>query len=194
MLKKLDKYVIAYDCETTGLPNWKQPSGDPSQPHLVQIAALVANTETRKVIASIDLTVRPDGWEIPQETSDIHGITTDYALQHGVPEAEAYAIFMSLWGGKLRIAHNRTFDQRLLRIAAKRFGTRAEQDAWADKDSHDCTMWLSRSAMGMKKPPKLIEAYEYYTGKKLENAHSALADAQACLDVYFALLDEGRAA
>lgn len=183
--------VFAYDTETTGLPNWKQPSGDPSQPHLVQIAGLVASVETRKVIASVDLIIRPDGWEIPKETSDIHGITTEYALEHGVPEAEAYAIFMSLWAGKFRIAHNRTFDQRLLRIAAKRYGTKVEQDAWADKNTHDCTMWLSRTAMGMKKPPRLEEAYLHYTGKKLENAHSALADAQACLDVYFALLDTG---
>lgn len=187
-------FVLAYDTETTNLPNWKMPSGDPSQPHLVQIAGLVANTETRKVVASIDLIVRPDGWEIPEETTAIHGISTEYALEHGVPEAEAYAIFMSLWGGKFRIAHNRTFDQRLLRIAAKRYGTQAQQEAWADKNTHDCTMWLSRTAMGMKKPPRLEEAYEHYTGKKLENAHSALADAQACLDVYFALLDQGAAA
>ena len=48
-------FVLAYDTETTGLPNWKAPSGDPSQPHLVQIAALVANIETRQVIASLDL-------------------------------------------------------------------------------------------------------------------------------------------
>lgn len=187
-------FVFAYDTETTGLPNWKEPSGDPSQPHLVQIAGLVASTETRKVIASVDLIIRPDGWEIPKETSDIHGITTEYALEHGVSEDEAYAVFMSLWGGKFRIAHNRTFDQRLLRIAAKRYGTKAEQDEWANKDTHDCTMWLSRTAMGMKKPPRLEEAYLHYTGKKLENAHSALADAQACLDVYFALLDTGAAA
>jgi DNA polymerase-3 subunit epsilon len=187
-------FVIAYDTETTGLPNWKEPSGDPSQPHLVQIAALVANIETRKVVASIDLIIKPDGWEIPVETSEIHGITTEFALEHGVPEAEAYAIFMSLWGGKLRVAHNRTFDQRIIRIATKRYGTSEQEDAWGDKETHACTMLLSRASVGLKKAPKLAEAYLHYTGKDLENAHSALADATACLDVYFALLDERAAA
>jgi len=187
-------FVLSYDTETTSLPNWKAPSGDPSQPHLVQIAALVADTETRQVIASIDLIIRPDGWEIPAVTSDIHGITTEYALAHGVPEAEAYALFMSLWGGKFRIAHNRTFDQRLLRIAAKRYGTEEQEEAWGDKETHGCTMMQSKAAMGVKKWPKLSEAYEHFTGKSLENAHTAMADARACLDVYFLMLDQEQAA
>lgn len=181
--------VIAYDTETTGIPDWKIPSGDPCQPHLVQLAALVADTETRQIISSIDLIIKPDGWEIPDEVAEIHGITTEYALVHGVPEAEAFALFMSLWGGKFRLAHNRTFDQRILRIAAKRYGTEAQIEAWADKESHDCTMWLSKPIMGVGKNPKLSEAYEFFTGKPLENAHSAMADTQACLDVYFGILD-----
>lgn len=193
--------ILAYDTETTGLPSWKEPSESDNQPHLVQLAALVADTDTRQVIASIDLIVKPDGWTIPDEVAEIHGITTEYALEHGVPESEVYRTFMSLWNGRHRIAHNRTFDQRILRIAGHRFGTEAELEAWAEKDNHDCTMIMSRPICQIPnvgkagiKAPNLAEAYKHFTGKDLVNAHTAMADTKACLDVYFGLLDmEGAA-
>lgn len=180
--------ILTYDTETTGLPNWKIPSDDPTQPHLVQLAAIVSDTETKKVISSIDLIIRPDGWEIPQEVTDIHGISTEYALRVGVPERVAFETFMNLWQGHLRVAHNRTFDQRIMRIVAKRYGTEDEVNAWANKDDHDCTMLLSKQAMKVGKFPKLSEAYLHFTGKELEDAHSAMPDAVACLDVYYELL------
>lgn len=186
--------VFAYDAETTGLPNWKIPSEDPSQPHLVQIAGILADTDTRKIMASLDLIVRPDGWEIPDEVAEIHGITTERALEVGIPERDAFNAFMALWGGHFRAAHNRTFDQRILRIAAKRYADEALTERWANKDSHCCTMLDSKGPMGVTKWPKLSEAYEHFTGRQLVDAHTAMADARACLDVYFALLDLKEAA
>jgi len=181
--------VLVYDTETTSIPDWKIPSDDPGQPHLVQLAAIVADTETRKIISTIDLIIRPNGWEIPTEVTEIHGITTEFALEHGVSEKLAYQMFMDLWGGCHRVAHNRTFDQRILRIAAKRYGTDEQIEAWAAKDNHECSMLGSKAPMGVTKWPKLSEAYEHFTGNPLENAHSAMADARACLEVYFGILD-----
>lgn len=181
--------VFAYDTETTGIPDWKIPSDDPSQPHLVQLAGILADTDSRQIISSVDLIIRPDGWEIPDEVAEIHGITTEKAMEVGVREVEAFEIFMTLWGGRMRIAHNRTFDQRIMRIAAKRYGDDRLIERWADKESHLCSMMGSKAPMGVTKWPKLSEAYEHFTGKPLENAHSAMADARACLDVYFGILD-----
>lgn len=181
--------VFAYDTETTGIPDWKIPSEDPSQPHLVQIAGILADTTTREIVSSIDLIIRPDGWEIPDEVAAIHGITTEKALEVGVREVQAFEIFMTLWGGRFRIAHNRTFDQRIMRIAAKRYGDDRLIEQWAAKDNHECTMLGSKTPMGVTKWPKLSEAYEHFTGKPLENAHSAMADARACLEVYWGILD-----
>ncbi|MFO1465834.1 MAG: hypothetical protein U1F35_05245 [Steroidobacteraceae bacterium] len=37
------------------------------------------------------------------------------------------------------------------------------------------------------KSANLGEAYQHFTGKPLENAHSAMADVRACMAVYFAI-------
>lgn len=196
------KPILFFDVETTGLPEWKMPSGHESQPHLVQLGAVLADEETQEVISTLDLIIKPDGWEIPQETVDVHGVTQEKALAVGVPEKLAIQMFMALWGNHKRVAHNRTFDQRLLRIGLKRFGfSEQEQELWAEKDNFDCSMLLAKPIMKMEpknkfgfKPPKLEEAYEYFTGKNIENAHTALADATACMEVYFVMVKAEQAA
>lgn len=50
-------------------------------------------------------------------------------------------------------------------------------------------MRLAQPILRMGKFPKLTEAYKHFTGKPLEGAHGAMADTQACLDVWFAIKD-----
>ena len=107
---------LFYDSETTGLPNFKAPSSDPAQPHLVQVAASLVDEETRAIVAAIDLVVRPNGWNIPDEVARVHGITNEIALARGIDEAVALTAFYQLWlQADSRIAHNQSFDERILR-------------------------------------------------------------------------------
>ena len=117
----MDNAAIFFDTETTGLPDWSQPSEAPHQPHIVQLAAQLVNLDTRRVISSMDVIIRPDGWTIPQETTVVHGITNEMAMDLGVPEAAAVEMFLGLWKNRLRIAHNEQFDARIMRIALMRF-------------------------------------------------------------------------
>lgn len=98
--------ALFFDCETTGLPLFNEPSEHPDQPHMVQLAAVLADLETEKAIASMDVIIRPDGWTIPDDVAAIHGITTEHAMAVGVPEELALYLFMELWMGRNRIAHN----------------------------------------------------------------------------------------
>lgn len=193
----MDTHLLFFDTETTGLPEWKEPSGSDKQPHLVQLAGLLVNAETRAEVASMDLIIKPEGWTIPDELTEIHGISNDLANEVGVPESDAVSLFLSMWAGvHKRVAHNRTFDQRIIRIACKRYFDNSTIDAWAEKDDFDCTMLQAKPIMELPpkgrygfKNPKLEEAYQHFMGKPLENAHSALADARGCKDIYFAMRD-----
>lgn len=180
--------VLGYDTETTGLPDWKTPSGGDNQPHIVQLAAVLVDRDSRKDIASIDLIIKPDGWEIPEETIAVHGITNELAQKVGIPEKEVLEMFLGLAGKADRlVAYNRTFDKRIIRIATKRYSSDEVIESWHEnKEIHDCSMLSARKIMGGKNP-KLEEAYKFFTGNELENAHNAMADTQACMEVYWGI-------
>lgn len=203
------KLALFYDTETTGLPLFKEPSEDPRQPHIVQLAALLVDLDTRQTISSMDVVIRPNGWAIPGEVAAVHGITTEHAEAVGIEEKTALGMFMALWAGpgRLRIAHNEQFDARILRIALKRFFDEPDHvvpisDEWKDGQA-DCTARLAtpickipptermvRAGFNKHKTPNLGEAYLHFTGRDLENAHSAMADVMACRDVFFAIQDQ----
>lgn len=201
--------ALFFDSETSGLPLFNEPSEDPRQPHIVQLGARLVDLDTRKAIATIDLIIKPDGWTIPADVAAVHGITTEHALDVGVPEELALQMLLAMWERcDVRVAHNETFDQRIVRIGLKRAKIAAlmgRSEAWKEGPA-ECTARMSTPicklpptakmlAANRKHPktPNLSEAFEFFTGNKLENAHSALVDVDACLAVYFAIKDREQA-
>lgn len=182
-----DAIGVFFDTETNGLPVWGTPSGGDDQPHLVQLAAVAVNLQTREIVNSIDLIVKPQGWEIPQECVDLNGITTEYATAMGLPEVQVLEIFLSMWNSYKRFAYNTTFDNRIIRIGTKRYFNEQDQEIWKAGE-YECQMIASRKHLGGKNP-KLAHAYKEICGKELINAHTAMADALACMEIYFALQD-----
>lgn len=196
------KLGLFYDTETTGLPLFEQPSEHPDQPHIVQLAASLVDFDTRKTVASMNITVRPNGWSIPDDIAAIHGITNEFANDVGVPEEAAIEMFLDLWrpaAPRLRIGHNEQFDARILRIGILRHFDLTGADCWK-AGLAECTQQLSTPIL--KLPPtermraagrnhyksaNLREAYKHFTGRDHVDAHSAMADVQACMEVYFAI-------
>lgn len=185
------KYLLSYDTETTGIPNWKVPSDSPEQPHLVSLAAILVNAETREIVESMDVIVKPDGWEIPEETIAIHGITMEQAEKEGIPEKEALEMFLKMRGDHERVAFNKTFDQRIVRIACKRYLDEEQIEKWAVKDDHHCSMRMAKSVIGGKQP-KLVEAYKHFTGEEMQGNHNAMADTEASMVVYWGAVDAAK--
>lgn len=188
-------YLLFYDVETTGLPDWHQPSGAEQQPHMVQLAAALVDNETRNPIQSMNVIIRPDDWKIPDDTTRVHGINTELAVKTGVPESVALDMFLALWhASDCRVAHNEQFDARIIRIATKRYSPETTQDEWkAGNANKFCTMRDSTGILklpktngkGGHKYPKLEEAYQFFTGTEMANCHTAQDDVQACSAVYW---------
>ncbi len=201
--------ALFFDTETQGLPLFNEPSEHPDQPHIVQLAGLLVDLDTRRTIASMDVIIRPDGWTIPDEVAAIHGITTEHAMDVGIAEDLAVEMFMALWSGRMLGGHNEAFDRRIVRIAQHRFHEHfsdQQRDDWKACKAH-CTQILSTPILKLPPTAKMVaarrnhhksanlgEAYQHFMGKPLENAHSALADARAALDVFFAIQDLNKAA
>lgn len=176
--------LFGFDTETTGIPNWKIPSDDDLQPHIVQVAGVIMNADTTDIIQSIDVIVRPHDWVIPKDLTEIHGISHEYAMDVGLHEKVVAEMIYEMAKGRKRIAYNTTFDNRIIRIALKRYFGSELADDWK-KGEYECAMMLAKKTMGGKQP-KLIDAYRHFTGLELENAHSAMADTHAAMEVYFA--------
>lgn len=196
--------ALFYDFETSGLPLFSEPSEHPDQPHIVQVGAQLVNMDTRVVVQSLDVIVRPNGWSIPEDVSAIHGITTEMACDMGVPEDIAVEMLLALWkpdAPRLRIGHNQQFDARIMRIGLMRFLGEQMADIWKAGEAQ-CTQILATPILklpptakmkaagrGHHKSANLREAYEYFTGKPLSGAHNAMVDVDGCKTVYFAIQD-----
>ena len=191
---------LYFDVETQGLPLFREPSDDPRQPHLVQLAATLVGDSDFEVQHSMNRIIKPDGWTIPEEVAAVHGITTERALDEGVPEKEVLEEFIGLMEKAThRVAFNSTFDARLIRIAMKRFGI-GDQDAWK-RFPDTCVMRMATPvcqipptgkmmAAGLKhyKNPNLGEAYQIIMGEPLEGAHDAMVDVEATMKLHVMLL------
>lgn len=197
----MQNLALFYDTETSGLPLFNDPSEDPRQPHIVQLGACLVDLDSRKVISSLDVIVKPTNWEIPDDVAKVHGITTEYARDVGIPENVAVQMLVDLWDNRLRIAHNESFDARIVRIGIMRAIDHELADYWKAGKA-GCTQILATPHCKLPPTPKMIaarrthyksanlgEAYLHFTGRPLEGAHSAMVDVRACMAVYFAVQD-----
>src|SRR5665213_3322203 len=76
---------LFFDTETTGTPrNYKAPVSDlKNWPRLVQIAWILDDKDGQ-TLAKECFIIKPDGFNIPAEASQIHGITTAHARSNGI--------------------------------------------------------------------------------------------------------------
>jgi DNA polymerase-3 subunit epsilon len=195
--------AFLYDTETTGQPDYHSPSEGPQQPHIAQFACALVCLETRAVLDRFEAIGRPDGWTIPDEVAAIHGITTAHAIEHGIPEFDIVTRALSMHErSTVRVAHNASFDDRIMRIALKRFANDAIADDFRDGRAVYCTCKATTNlcrlpfANGRKgrggafKYPKLAEAYRHFFGEEMTGAHTADGDLNALIRVFFAIIDD----
>ena len=161
-----------------------------------------------ELVDSFEALVKPDGWATPDEVAAIHDITTEYALEHGIPEVEALGGFIQIMArAGLRVAHNVSFDDRIMRIAFKRFIGEQAADEFKAGPSY-CTCQSSKNIVQCPHTAKMIaagfgkqwklhtvtEALKHFTGEDLVGGHRARPDTEACARIYFAMNPPAQAA
>jgi DNA polymerase-3 subunit epsilon len=192
--------LLFIDCETTGLPNYSLPVDHPSQPRIVQLAAVLHDDDDDGVgfVASLNAIIRPDGWTVPAAATAVHRITTERAYAIGEPLHDVLLSLLSLIEradpGRL-IAHNFNFDHRMLLREASA-DNMPELTSTVSLLSPFCTMLSLTDRMklpgryGKHKWPSLAEAYQYVFAQPSDEPgrHSAMGDVLSCRDIFF----EGR--
>jgi DNA polymerase III epsilon subunit-like protein len=180
---------LAWDTETTGLPMTRQIA-TPENIHLfdqcriVSLAFVLYSTKGRE-LSSYHAIVYPDTFQVT--ATEIHGITHDHALMYGKKFEEIYEDLVKASNGRILVAHNSGFDENALFSECYRRGLSVEP---LKALKFVCTLDLVKSRF--LKHKKLFEVYKELTGKDLDNAHNALADARACGEIYPLLRDMER--
>lgn len=190
-------YLI-FDTETTGLPNWREPSDDPSQPHVVDIACSLFDAHGSE-LQRYDTIINP-GVEIPEDVALIHGITTEIAREQGEQPDVAWANFHAMVREAVVIVgHNVSFDIRMMRILA----ARVTGEKWDCPLPDFCTMRRCTNIVKAIKAkprfsedwkwPNLTETIRHFFTEEHADAHRARPDCDAAARIFFHLKEQGLA-
>lgn len=185
---------LIFDTETTGLPkNWKAPLTDTDNwPRMVQLAWQM-HDEKGNFIAAKNHVIFPEGYTIPDDVVAVHGITTEKAIEIGVPLKDALADFMGdVAQSSFVVGHNVSFDINIVGCELLRM----EMPELLSKHPLIDTMEGSKvfcdlRKNGALKNPTLTELHIKLFGVRFEEAHNAAADVEATSRCFLELIRVG---
>ncbi len=186
-------YLI-FDTETTGLPKrWDAPITDTDNwPRCVQIAWQL-HDELGNLAEHQDYLIKPDGFNIPYESEQVHGISTALAEQEGVSLAEVLEKFNeALAKTKFVVGQNVGFDVNVMGCEFHRLEIENALQELPVLDTcteHTAELCKIPGGRGGKfKLPTLIELHEYLFGEPFAEAHNATADVEATTRCFLELI------
>ncbi|GAB3555270.1 DNA polymerase-3 subunit epsilon [Actinopolyspora lacussalsi] len=164
-----DGPLLAFDLETTGV--------DTDTDRIVT-ATLISIVPGRDPVSSNWLA--DPGIEIPEESSEVHGITTEHARSHGRPAAavvdELATTLSESWGPSTPlIAFNASFDLSVLHAELRRHHDRELPVAGPVVDPFCIDRQLDRYRKGKRTLGALCEHH----GVRADGAHTSDGDALA---------------
>ncbi len=187
-------YLI-FDTETTGLPqNYNAPLTDfENWPRLVQIAWQLHDMRGNLLVAR-NLIVKPDGFTIPYNSVQIHGISTERAMEEGLDIKEVLSMLKDdIAKAEHGIGHNIEFDYNIVGSEYLRAGLDNPLEELSDIDTklegtNFCAIPGGRG--GQFKWPTLTELHQKLFGKGFDDAHDAAYDVDATARCFFGLIKE----
>jgi DNA polymerase III epsilon subunit-like protein len=193
--------ILFFDTETSGFLKKDLPANDPEQAWCIQIGAILATEKEH--LESINLLIKPNGRSMNPMAEEIHGISLEYADEHGLPELEVTEKFGCLMRKADKIVcHNYDFDWKYVNHMMERnldFLSDEARSAFYLDLPFQCTMKDKaivkfcglKNKAGKPKWPKLVELHEKLFGEPFEDAHDAYADISATARCYFELIKLG---
>lgn len=188
-------YLI-FDTETTGLPKrWDAPITDTNNwPRCVQLAWQL-HDELGNLIEQKEFLIKPEGFNIPYESEQIHGISTALAEQEGVLLAEVLDAFNeALAQTKFVVGQNVDFDINVMGCEFHREGVENSLqelpvlDTCTEATAELCKIPGGRG--GKFKLPTLTELHQHLFGAPFAEAHNASADVEATTRCFLELVRE----
>lgn len=193
--------IMFYDTETTDVWDFKASYDAEHQPNLIQLGYKIYESQSRTVVAEIGVLVNSakfDTWRgISEGAQNVHKISEEIVRNWGYDPALVMNEFVE-WADRCQtfVAHNEQFDNRIMQCFSKRAGF--SPDVFGTK-SKFCTMQFTTNICKIPSPkgkgfkwPKLDEAYRNLVDKNgFSDAHNALADVNACADIFWKLVDKG---
>ncbi|OIQ34668.1 MAG: DNA polymerase III subunit alpha, partial [Bacteroidetes bacterium MedPE-SWsnd-G1] len=186
-------YLI-FDTETTGLPKkWNAPITDTDNwPRCIQIAWQL-HDELGQLIESQDYLIQTDGFNIPYDAEQIHGISTLLADTNGIPLKEVLIKFNeALDKSKFVVGQNVGFDLNIMGCEYHRLGIETSLndlpilDTCTETTASLCQIPGGRG--GKFKLPTLTELHQYLFGTAFGEAHNATADVEATTRCFLELI------
>ncbi len=170
MKLKLTRPLVFSDLETTGT--------NITHDRIVEISIVKLMPDGTVVERSRRL--NPE-MPIPAEATAVHHITDDDVAGEPTFRQVAASLSKLLQGCDIAGFNSNRFDIPLLDQEFHRAGV--------DFDLNGVRFVDVQTIYHKKEPRTLVAAYRYYCGKELEEAHSALADTRATMEVLMAQLD-----
>ena len=187
--------ILVLDTETTGLPaNYRAPVSDlENWPRAVQIAwATYENDGT--FVGMNNYIIRPDGYEIPADSTAIHGITNERALADGFSiNSVLVDLAEYIEHADYIVAHNIDFDASIIGAEFIRAG----MDNAIEFAPMICTMRASTEFCAIPgkydsyKWPNLNELHIKLFSESIMVRHDAKADVDFCAKCFFELVKRG---
>ena len=159
---------VAWDTETTGLYNTRaRPTRENlskfDSARIVSLSAVKFSSRGRE-IDTFNRIIKPIGYQVG--ATHIHGITHEYAEEHGVPFKTAFQEFIEFIGDRCNIlcAHNSLFDEGIIGHELLRISLDPNKD-FLDKYIFNCTheMYKKRFLSSIK----LTNLYKDIFGKEI---------------------------
>lgn len=188
-MKELNTYCFI-DTETTSFFRTGNRIQE-GQARVCQLAMILTDS-VGKPLAKFSSLIKPDGWKIGEGAFKVHGITDEMCIAYGISFKTAIG-FYNFMAQKANyfVAHNADFDKNMMEIECS-YKLGEDVNAAAEylctmKPNTDVVKAPKKNGTGYKWP-NLEETLQFFCGRSMgDTAHDALADTEACKDIFFAM-------